>query len=326
MFTTIVGGVGVNIDQTANSVDIVLRDVFIVGPAGNMTAGIQVVNVGDLVLGHVSTVYCAIGLNLVPTNAKTVQVVTVSDSFFDSGTSYGIQTNPAAGGIVNLLKIVNTWACTNAHGIILNTANTGLTKRVEIINCTTSGNTAGSGVYIGGSTVTNTLIQGGSSAQNTNGVYVAAVSDKVVINGLKAGTSGEFTANTGYGILLAAGASTNIVITGCDLTGNTTGALSDGASGAGKIIANNNGYGYGSATYNPGNLADGAGETTTVTVAGAVLGDIVDVSFSLDLQGIIMTGWVSSADTVSVRFQNETAGADINLASGTIRATITRRT
>lgn len=75
----------------------------------------------------------------------------------------------------------------------------------------------------------------------------------------------------------------------------------------------------GAATYDPGNLVDGQGVTTTVTVTGALLGDFVDVSFSQDLQGIAMTAWVSAANTVSVRFQNET-GAPIDLASGTIKA------
>jgi hypothetical protein len=76
----------------------------------------------------------------------------------------------------------------------------------------------------------------------------------------------------------------------------------------------------GSATYDPANLVDGAGATTTVTVTGAALGDIAQASFSLDLQGITLTAWVSAANTVSVRFQNETGGA-IDLASGTLTAT-----
>ncbi len=79
----------------------------------------------------------------------------------------------------------------------------------------------------------------------------------------------------------------------------------------------------GSAVYDPGNLVDGAGVTTTVTVTGAVLGDLVNVSFSLDLQGISLTAYVSAANTVSVRFQNETGGA-LDLASGTLRCRIVR--
>lgn len=77
----------------------------------------------------------------------------------------------------------------------------------------------------------------------------------------------------------------------------------------------------GSATFNPTNLVDAAGETTTVTVTGAALGDFALASFSLDLQGITVTAWVSAANTVSVRFQNESGGA-LNLASGTLRALV----
>lgn len=84
------------------------------------------------------------------------------------------------------------------------------------------------------------------------------------------------------------------------------------------LLADVNGL-TGTAVYDPANLADGAGVTTTVTVTGAALGDHVDVSFSLDLQGVMLTGWVSAANTVSVRFQNET-GAPVDLASGTIKA------
>jgi hypothetical protein len=79
----------------------------------------------------------------------------------------------------------------------------------------------------------------------------------------------------------------------------------------------------GSATYDPPDLLDAGGVTTTVPVIGARLGDFVQVSFSLDLQGIMLTGYVSADDTVSARFQNETGGP-INLASGTLRARVTR--
>lgn len=77
----------------------------------------------------------------------------------------------------------------------------------------------------------------------------------------------------------------------------------------------------GSATYDPANLPDGTGVTTTVTVIGAALGNLAEVAFSLDLQGILLTAWVSSANTVSVRFQNESGGA-VNLGSGTLTARV----
>lgn len=73
----------------------------------------------------------------------------------------------------------------------------------------------------------------------------------------------------------------------------------------------------GSLVWNPGDLADGAGETSSgITVTGAVLGDYVLVSAPYDLGGITCNAYVSATDTVKIRIQNETTGA-INLASGT---------
>lgn len=77
-----------------------------------------------------------------------------------------------------------------------------------------------------------------------------------------------------------------------------------------------------SATYDPPSLAAGALDTTqTMTVTGAALGDIVDVSFSVALGGARLEAWVSAANTVSYRFSNPT-GSPIDLGSGTVKARI----
>jgi hypothetical protein len=77
-------------------------------------------------------------------------------------------------------------------------------------------------------------------------------------------------------------------------------------------------------TYDPPTLADAAGVTTTVSLPGVKLGDFVVASFSQDLRGILMTSYVSAADTVSIRFQNQTGGV-IELASGTLRVMAFRK-
>ena len=74
----------------------------------------------------------------------------------------------------------------------------------------------------------------------------------------------------------------------------------------------------GTATWNPPDVLDAAQTTTTVTVTGAALGDTVAVGFSLDLQGMQLTGYVSSANTVTCVLRNGTGGA-LNLGSGTLR-------
>lgn len=76
-----------------------------------------------------------------------------------------------------------------------------------------------------------------------------------------------------------------------------------------------------SATYDPPNLTSPAQTTTTVSLANAALGDYVLVSFDQPLQGLMMTGFVSAAGTVTVLLSNNT-GADVNLSSGTLRVRI----
>jgi hypothetical protein len=76
------------------------------------------------------------------------------------------------------------------------------------------------------------------------------------------------------------------------------------------------------ATYDPPNLADGIITTTTVSAKGAAVGDYVQVSFSLPLQGMLIFGSVSAADTVTVAFLNRSGGA-LDLASGTIKVKVT---
>lgn len=118
--------------------------------------------------------------------------------------------------------------------------------------------------------------------------------------------------------------------------GNTANVISHLAKG---VIAGNRGVSAvssttaevvqgglrGSAVWDPGSLADGAGETSSaITVTGAAFGDQVSVGAPYDLQGIIATAYVSAADAVKIRIQNETGGT-IDLASGTWRVFVHKR-
>jgi len=66
---------------------------------------------------------------------------------------------------------------------------------------------------------------------------------------------------------------------------------------------------YNTIAWDPGNLADGAGETKSLTVNGAALGDFVLVSAPYDLQDCVATGYVQAANTVEIRLQNESTAA-----------------
>ena len=79
-----------------------------------------------------------------------------------------------------------------------------------------------------------------------------------------------------------------------------------------------------SATLDAGSLVDGAGETDDVTVPGVALGDmVIGASLGVDLVGITVTGYVSAANTVKFRIQNE-SGATVDLASSTLRIVVAR--
>lgn len=80
----------------------------------------------------------------------------------------------------------------------------------------------------------------------------------------------------------------------------------------------------GTIVWDPGSLADGAGETSSgITVTGAAFGDYVMVSAPYDLQGIIASAYVSASNTVKIRIQNETTGV-LDLASGTWKVRVIR--
>ena len=78
------------------------------------------------------------------------------------------------------------------------------------------------------------------------------------------------------------------------------------------------------ATLDAGSLVDGAGETDTVAVPGVALGDMVlGVSFALDEAGMSVDAYVSAANVVSIRVQNE-SGSTVDLASCKIRVVVGR--
>lgn len=79
----------------------------------------------------------------------------------------------------------------------------------------------------------------------------------------------------------------------------------------------------GSKTYDPASTTNGSTWTTTVTVTGAAVGDVV---VGVAHSSIIVATWrldavVSATNTVTVLATNNTGGT-VDLASGTLRAVV----
>ena len=77
----------------------------------------------------------------------------------------------------------------------------------------------------------------------------------------------------------------------------------------------------GSKTHDFGSIASLATDTTTVTITGAVSGDMVSVTSGTPTTGIIVDGYVSAVDTVTIRAMNFT-GAGVDPASSTFRVIV----
>lgn len=80
----------------------------------------------------------------------------------------------------------------------------------------------------------------------------------------------------------------------------------------------------GSATWNPGSIANGAEEAKEITVTGAVLGDFAIASFSLDVSDLTLTANVTDDNTVTCVLANNTGGA-VDLAEGTLRVRVLKQ-
>jgi hypothetical protein len=78
------------------------------------------------------------------------------------------------------------------------------------------------------------------------------------------------------------------------------------------------------ATYDPPSIAAGSSATTTVTVNGAAVGDMAVAAFSGNVHPIVLSAYVSAANTVTVVLSNP-SGSAVDLASGTLFAKVTKQ-
>ena len=79
-----------------------------------------------------------------------------------------------------------------------------------------------------------------------------------------------------------------------------------------------------SCTLDSASVSNGATATDTVAVPGVALGDmVIGASLGVDLVGLTVTGYVSAANTVKFRIQNE-SGSTADLASTTMKIVVVR--
>jgi hypothetical protein len=249
----------------------------------------------------------------------------------------------------------NAWASTPANCLGIGVVGYDASNRVDGVTITgnvmrnffTTAGMVGAGypsnivvAQADNATVTGNVVIAAGSVVNNAGVYVVGTVNRLTISGnTMQGSMGlggiRFSSVTSDGVSVTGNiikqTSTAVegvlfsgsTVTALAVSGNPTNSLTPWSQTSSTLTLTGTEL-EGSVVYDPPNLVDGAGTTTTVTVTGAALGDYVIPSFSNDVQNITVTGYVSAANTVSVRFQNESAGS-VDLASGTLRARVIKK-
>ncbi len=163
-----------------------------------------------------------------------------------------------------------------------------------------------------------------------NGGALVKVSSgaKVIFNApqLGGGVSDSYDGSDTYYTLVVASDAGAVdlnqpVITALSGSGGTAVAVADYSFNITKNTILN-----GSITWDPINLADGAGETSSgITVTGAKVGDAVVVYPPYDMQDCLVYGYVQATNTVEIRIQNESGAARNTFASGSWKVRVHKK-
>jgi len=137
-------------------------------------------------------------------------------------------------------------------------------------------------------------------------------------------TTAEETKLAGIEALADVTDATNVAAAGGYVAGGTDVAIADGGTGASTAAAalTNLGIISDTATLDFPSISPNSIEVLTMTVTGAEVGDTVMLGAPSTIEAnLIWTGFVSAADTVSIRMHH-TSGSAIDPASATWRATV----
>ncbi len=313
------GGVGIEIDQSGvdDGVGLITSTVVQNGDGSEPYAGIFLRHAIGILISDTQLMQAGKSMVMQPGATQGVSSIKIINTYFDTSDDNGLLIDNTSGGDISRITIADSWLASskNGNGLVIQAGSN--VRGIKISSCefydSVTGINVGDNVTLQNMDVSDCVFSGHSSGDVSIGTNVSNFS----FRGCRSGNVGGFGASP-FGLYINPGCNNysiqdNEFHTINDASYPTTGA----------IISNNRQWGYASAPFDPPSITNGTGVTGTVGVTNARPGDIVVVSFSSDLQGIQLTGWVSANDTVSFRMFNGT-GSTIDLPSGTVKARITR--
>ena len=288
-------------------------------PIGDTSAFHACVISNNLVMCERIGAYALALENRTSYNCTIRNAVISNNSIFAKNTTdamfYGIIVSGS--GIENVAISGNTVNGALSDGIIVTTqpfvvANA---KLISVSNNTVY-NSGDNGIQVSGDqcVISNNSVFNSGATGSKDGLIFGSFTNTIVSNNTLNFSDG------GSGSAIREGAGSDFNFISGNKYQNATGNIV--TVGSGTIVGNQI---IGSVSYNPPSIAAGASTSTTLTVTGAALGDFVDmISFSLDAQLINFSGYVSSANTVTVVLTNNTGGT-IDLGNGTLRVIVNKR-
>ena len=280
-------------------------------PANGPANGIRITHSSALIISNTSVISNGTGLYVHSLGASDrIFSLYVHHCFFDNCTR-AVDVSADNGGTVQRIRFDNCWFGSSTNdGLRTTTAGTGTVNGIDIAECQAVNN-GGSGISLSGST-SNINIRGGLYAANAWGVFQNAAVANMTVIGATLGAGSGFGGNTNRGLSLFAGSTNNIVV-GNNITGNTVAAVTNGA-GSSVLFDNNQGY-----------LTRSRGGQTTTTDAN---GDVVFahglagtptsvIGTAAGTSGYLCTFKTADATNITLNFRNP-ASSNAVVASGSV--------
>lgn len=258
------GSGGIIIDGVSPTVDVGILHGLMDAPAGSQPSfGIKLMNADATVIENVDIIHHGNCLLIKPASGDVTTSVRATDCFFDTS-AIGIFITPDTGGVAQFLQFSNCWTGNHTGvGVSITTTGGGTVNGARFISHHSALNAAQGFLWDGASQ--NIHLRGGVVTGNTShGIAIGANTSDWSVQGVRIGDSDAQTGNGGWGILVSAGTSNNYSITDNDLRGNTSGAITNAASGTTRIINSNIGF----VTENGGDGTINSGSTSAIVTHG----------------------------------------------------------
>lgn len=313
-------GIGVQILGTTSSdkpgIQHLRRVLVQNGVGSDCFAGLDIQNSGEILLEQCLFLSTGIGIRFAPGAGQGIKSFSAQNSACDSCSGAGVSVVPTSTGVAYRLRFHNHWSCSNNRGYLIGGASANVSG-VQIVGGVILGNT-NDGVLLNGTSVgdgnMDAQIVGAAIAGNANGVNVAAGAKGFQIVGNRIGDWADFGGNTNDGIVIQPGASNNYIISGNDLRGNGGNTITDGGTGATKLIRDNLGTSEGGRRLVPnvfvGSVAYSSLGTAVNHVAGTTYVAEVELNLAKTVNGIaVLNGGTVGTNKRIVAIYSRLGGA-----------------